>query len=172
MAHEYWDTMVMYYTCGLSLIMAFIATLALAESIKHTAFRWVQVIFFFSIVQDLTTFQTMYAVYLESDVVFRTAHPQFVAIFVGTAIFNFYFMNNLIYWLYGFKYWVMSIEVPGSYKQASSGNSGRFSKKCYDLISWVGILINLALCSVLAYQRYLLSCSFDNHTYTPAKLNL
>jgi len=48
--------MVMYYTCGLSLIMAFIATLALAESIKNTAFRWVQVIFFLSIIQDLTTF--------------------------------------------------------------------------------------------------------------------
>ena len=31
---------------------------------------------------------------------------------IGLSIFLFYFVSNLIYWLFGFKYWVISIEIP------------------------------------------------------------
>ena len=77
-------------------------------------------------------------------------------------------MNNLIYWLYGFKYWVTSIEVPSNFKHKNSGKSKQF----YNIISWTGIILNFALCVVVGYDRYLLSMSFDNSTYTIKKLDV
>jgi len=63
-------------------------------------------------------------------------------------------MNNLIYWLYGFKYWIISIEVPDAYKKRERC---KLSKNSYKLISWTGVFVNFALCFAIAYQRYYLS---------------
>jgi hypothetical protein len=162
MTQSYEDTLVMYYTTTVSFIMAVIAIGFLINSIKKTHFRWVQVIFFISVVQDLSTSALMIGVWMESDPVYRDSHAQLVALLVSISLFFFYFTNNLIYWLYGFKYWVMSIEVPGGYKK----NKGFLSERAYNLISWFGILLNFALILVVSYQRYFLSMSFSNGTYT------
>lgn len=64
------------------------------------------------IIQDIETSQFELTQYLESDKTFRDNNVQLVTLGVSSSIFFFFFTNNLIYWLYGFKYWVISIEVP------------------------------------------------------------
>jgi len=52
-----YDTISMYYTVILGLIMAVMATAALVYSLTNTSFRWVQFMFFLCIIQDLATSQ-------------------------------------------------------------------------------------------------------------------
>lgn len=71
---------------------------------------------------------------------------------MGVTIFFFYFVSNLMYWLFGFKYWVISIEIP----QLLAVEDGR-RKTCtetrYNLLNWTGILVNFGACLVCAYVR-------------------
>jgi hypothetical protein len=34
------------------------------------------------------------------------------AILIAVGLFMFYWPSNLMYWLFGFKYWVIAIEIP------------------------------------------------------------
>lgn len=69
-------------------------------------------------------------------------------------ITSFYFSNTLVWWLYGFKQWVISIEVPRQLK--SEGRSSfKVNQKSYNIIKWTGIGINAALCIPLGIFRYI-----------------
>lgn len=71
-------------------------------------------------------------------------------------LFMFYFTSNLMYWLFGFKYWVISIEIPNVIEAAKEG--GKQQKRIctetrYKVFNWLGILVNFAVCAVLAWKR-------------------
>ena len=51
------------------------------------------------------------AVFLEVMPWHKT-HEEKEKIFISVTIFFFYFICNWMYWLFGFKYWVISIEIP------------------------------------------------------------
>ena len=86
---------------------------------------------------------------------------------IGFSIFIFYFVSNLMYWLFGFKYWVISIEIPQliSNQEAELFNSNkeivrseRFcSETKYNLLNAIGIFINLFFCVLVAIKRAKLS---------------
>ena len=86
---------------------------------------------------------------------------------IGFSIFIFYFVSNLMYWLFGFKYWVISIEIPQliSNQEAELFNSNkeivrseRFcSETKYNLLNAIGILLNLFFCVWVAIKRAQLS---------------
>lgn len=124
--------------------------------------------FFLCIVQDLATSQFELTQYLEASKQFHLNHVQSVAWGVATSIFFFFYMNNLIYWLYGFKYWVISIEVPGAYTKR---DRCKLPETSYKLISWTGVVVNFALCFAIAYQRYYLSLAIANGTANTAKFD-
>lgn len=65
----------------------------------------------------------------------------------------FYFSNTLVWWLYGFKQWQISIEVPNQLNKNANGL--RISSSCFEIIKWIGIAINAALCLALGVFRYL-----------------
>lgn len=121
------------------------------------------------IIQDIETSQFELTQYLESDKLFRDNNVQLVTLGVSSSIFFFFFTNNLIYWLYGFKYWVISIEVPDQYSREQKGC--KCTERTYKLINWVGIALNLLICIAIAWQRYDLSVSLVNGTFTQQKLN-
>ena len=151
------DTAVMIYTVSLGFIMACIATFALIICIMKTNFRWVQLLFLLSLLQDLGTCQFMLFTWLEQDNSFRARNEQLVAWGVATALFNFFGLNNLIYWLYGFKYWVIAREVPAAYKIKAGPATCHISERGYTAMKWVGIVANLGLAAFLAISRYRLS---------------
>lgn len=77
-------------------------------------------------------------------------------------IFLFYFTSNLMYWLFGFKYWVISIEVPHLIEAQKEGSDGQPRKricteKRYEVVNWIGILVNFIACAWLAWKRGVVS---------------
>ena len=68
------DTVSMYYTVILGLMMAVMATGALIYSIVTSSFRWVQMMFFLCILQDLGTAAFEFVQYLEADKIYHKAH--------------------------------------------------------------------------------------------------
>ena len=125
--------------------------------------------FLLCIIQDLGTAAFEFSQYLEADKAYFLKHTESTALFVSISIFLFFFLNNLIYWLYGFKYWVMSIEVPQTYNKE---RKCRCSERMYNVIKWVGIILNFALCSYLGYERYHLSLAFASGENIPHLVNI
>jgi hypothetical protein len=62
----------------------------------------------------------------------------------------------LIYWLFGFKYWVISVEVPRFLNGRTTENV-LFSEKTYARINIAGILTILMVSAIAAYYRWHLS---------------
>ena len=72
----------------------------------------------------------------------------------------FYFTSNLMYWLFGFKYWVISIEIPNMIEAAKEDGKQQkriCSETRYKVLNWLGILVNFAVCAVLAWKRGLVN---------------
>ena len=59
--------------------------------------------------------------------------------------------------MFGFKYWVISIEVPKSIAAIKDGTEGKHKSICtearYDAMNWVGIIINLVSCLCVGWKR-------------------
>ena len=63
------------------------------------------------VVQNFVTLFLSMSDYLEESEIYQKK-TTLVAWLVAIAVFLWFFMSIMIYWLFGFKYWVISIEVP------------------------------------------------------------
>lgn len=69
-----------------------------------------------------------------------------------------------MYWLFGYKYWVIAIEVP---RLIAAGEEGRMNHKSicsetrYEVLNWVGILVNFFFCALTGWRRG----AMDNYSY-------
>jgi hypothetical protein len=70
------------------------------------------------------------------------------AVGVGTFFFNFGTLT--MFWLFALKYWTTSREVP---KLFAAGRQITFSEKSYKVINYIGFLVNLIPCGLIAYYR-------------------
>lgn len=89
---------------------------------------------------------------------------------MSVTIFLFYFVSNLMYWLFGFKYWVISIEIPDLIEQQmtqteeideTSADEKQEKKKFwtetrYNMLNAIGIAVNFVVIAYLAWERGLL----------------
>jgi hypothetical protein len=74
---------------------------------------------------------------------------------LAVSAFCFYFLNNLLYWLYSLKQWTISIEVPRQINRHSEEEPGiQVSQGCYRLLKWLGITCNFIVAILLAVYRY------------------
>ena len=62
---------------------------------------------------------------------------------MGIVNFGFYGGANSVHWLFGFKYWVISKEMP----KVVEGNQKNYKKneKCYKIINIIGLIVNLTM---------------------------
>ena len=67
-----------------------------------------------------------------------------------------------MYWLFGFKYWLISIEIPyllekkrdEDIKNEENQNYRRLcSEMRYKILNWVGIMVNFISCAFSGYKR-------------------
>ena len=123
---------------------------------KHSTFRWVQFMLFICIVQNLNTCWLVILSYLEATT-FHKDHEDAQSIMYAICIFLFYFTSNLMYWMFGFKYWVISIEVPrlivASKNSSKRNHKSICSEARYEALNWVGILINLGVSLCCGWKR-------------------
>jgi hypothetical protein len=67
-----------------------------------------------------------------------------------------------MYWLFGFKYWVIAIEIPALVNEQEEKfdetkvveRKKRFwTEKRYNILNWIGITVNFFFCCWMAYIR-------------------
>ena len=106
------DTISTCITVGVSLLM-FIGTVAvfLYFRIKQR-FAWVQLLTGLSALQNLAASVMFLFDFLQKDAQYESQREVFVALMGSLFTSLFYFSNNLVYWLYSFKQWAISIQVP------------------------------------------------------------
>jgi hypothetical protein len=76
---------------------------------------------------------------------------------------GYYTLNNVLNWMYGYKYWVMARTVPaimeddepGSLPRVSLGK--RWTESDYDVLGYIGLGINLLVCLSLGASRVVMN---------------
>ena len=132
-------------------------------SLRKTNLRWVQVMFLLCTIQNLNSFWIQCLSYA-TITKFHANHQYAQWIMFSIAVFLFYFTSNLMYWLFGYKYWVIAIEVP---RLIAAGEEGKLNHKSicsearYEALNWVGILVNLFFCLWTGWKRGVM----DNASY-------
>lgn len=64
-------------------------------------------------------------------------------------VWSWYALQNVLYWLFGFKYWVISIEVPKIISEDSEGTRKKkrfWTEKRYKLFALIGVVLNVVIC--------------------------
>ena len=74
---------------------------------------------------------------------------------MSSAVFLFFFFTVIIYWFFGFKYWIISIEIPRFLNEEYDHKT--LSETKYTLINIVAITVIVATCFTAVYFRWLLS---------------
>ena len=111
---------------------------------------------FLCVFQNLNSFWEGVLYYTEVTP-WHASHTRAQSIMYSITVFLFYFLSNLIYWLFGYKYWVISIEVPRSIAATKKWSEEKDKSICsetgYEILNWVGIIINLIFCLLLGWKR-------------------
>jgi hypothetical protein len=82
-------------------------------------FKWVQMLILLCIITDIGEIFCDFFTCMAASQTYVEANTQFLAIGTSAAGVLFYFNNSLVYWLYSFTQWTISIEVPRKLGQAS-----------------------------------------------------
>ena len=106
-----YDTTALWSSVTMCSLMTIYSVYAFIYVLYNSKFRWVQFMLFLCIIQNADTTLLAIGVYWEVTP-FHQENQDFLAWFMFVTIFFFYFTSNLLYWLFGFKYWVISIEIP------------------------------------------------------------
>ena len=87
---------------------------------------------------------------------FHANHQYAQCIMISIAVFLFYFISNLMYWLFGYKYWVIAIEVPmliSAGEEEKLNHTSICSEVRYKAFNWVVIIVNLFFCLWAGWKR-------------------
>lgn len=150
----YWSVTI----CGLTTI---ISVYAFIYVLLKSGLRWVQFMLFLCVIQNADTTVLAVALFLEISP-WQQAHREELMYMIGISIFLFFFVSNLMYWLFGFKYWVISIEIPQliTQQEAEITNDKEDQRKkrfCseakYNALNAFGILVNLFFCAWVGWKR-------------------
>ena len=151
----------MCYCMSLGAFMLIFAVLALWNNVKNSQFEWVRFMFLLCIGQDIVTFYLYFVLLKAESPGCIDGHPEAISIQVGIFVGLYFLFNNLIYWFYGFKYWVIAIEVPGVYNKDES--RCKLSKSTYNFINYTVVALNILVCSWLVYERGALAYAICTH---------
>lgn len=78
---------------------------------KYSHFKWVQMMIGLCF---LSNFFTLFFIVVDRQErkAWHQAHPKLECVLMFCAIWTLYGFQNVIYWLFGFKYWVIALEIP------------------------------------------------------------
>lgn len=89
------------------------------------------------------------------------------AAYIASSYFLFHFSNNLIYWLYSFKQWSISVQVPALMNKPQEI---WLTPTRYRQIKWAGIAVNAAVIIALSISEYFVNRQRFDPTSTTATL--
>ena len=126
---------------------------------KKKGFDWVYFIYVLCIMQNYVTLCMGFGDWLEQSQWHQPTpspenHPNFVAAWISSFVGLFFFFTIVIYWLFGFKYWVIAIEVPRFINGELPPENQERKYKIYNASAVIFLAIS---CIVTAYFRDILS---------------
>jgi hypothetical protein len=157
-ASDYW---MLYVTLLFEGIVTAYAIYSFVYVYRNSKFKWVQFMLFLCVLENPATMLWATSMYLEVTPWHET-HQWAEAFFIGATVFLFYVPSNVMYWLFGWKYWVIAIEVPALVNEQSEEidpnkpveRKKRFwTERRYNILNWFGILVNFGFCAWLAWVR-------------------
>ena len=104
------------------------------------------------------------SIYMTQDTPYFKSHVPTVAALTSVSIFLFYFANNSVYWLYGYKQWVISVYVPQVAKLSNS--KSKITQRKYNIINMAGLGVIFAVSALMAVFRYFLITQFATNSDT------
>lgn len=149
------DEIGMYITVvemtGLTVVMCMVMHYAFKKNM-YSFMKW---LIFLCLIADIGTALLSIGLALETDPVFHAEHEYFVARLIGWDTLLFNLPTNLLHWLFAFKYWVISVEVPLALTGQIKKKANR--ERLYFIFNIFMILVNVAFCIWVSIERYRLS---------------
>ena len=143
----YQATMIIGITFMSSLLIAL--TIALWRLCKRARFKFLFTIIILLMLSDAAFAILSVCFYYEHTDVHKN-YTKALAWTVGISTFFFNFGTLTMFWLFALKYWIISREVP---KLFAAGRLIRFSEQKYKIIKYIGFLVNLIPCLLIAFFR-------------------
>ena len=109
--HSNWEYATFWTLNVISLTMIVISIAATVYIFHKSGYQWVKFMYLLCVLQNFVTLYFSFAGYYEQSRYHET-QTELVAWIITSAVFLFDFFSIIIYWLFGFKYWIISIEVP------------------------------------------------------------
>ena len=128
------------------LLIALIVTLH--KVCIHTRFTFLTTLICLYLITDVGTIILSIGIYFEQTEI-SDHHPYVLAITIGVSTFLFNFGTNTVLWLFSFKYWVISREVPKLF----DGSQVVRDERIYKVFKLLGLIANFTVCALFAYFR-------------------
>jgi hypothetical protein len=106
------DEVGMYITVIEMTVLTIIMIWVLYFAFKKKLYSFMKILILLCILADIGTGMLSVGLALETDPIYHKNHESFVAQLIGWNTFWFNWPTNLLHWMFGFKYWVISVEVP------------------------------------------------------------
>jgi len=150
------DEIGMYLTVtemlGLSVIMSYYLYYAFNRKI----YNFMKLLIFLCLIADIGTAFLSIGLALETDPVYHKNHEVFVARLIGFDTLLFNLPTNLLHWVFAFKYWVISIEVPIALSSQAIKQQ-KTKENLYMALNLFMIAVNSFFCIWVSIERYKLS---------------
>ena len=163
------DEIGMYVTVVEMSTLSIVMIVVLVWAFKRKLYNFMKILLVLCILADLGTGLLSIGLALETDKTFHVNHVQPLATLIGWNTFLFNCPTNLLHWMFGYKYWVISVEVP----LALSGEirTKRSREHCYMALNITMIMINVTFCVWVSFARYHLSVESAGHPASIARVN-
>lgn len=127
---------------------------AFQRVMRFSKFKWVQKMIGLCVLSNFTTIYFLIVDRLEKTA-WAKAHPLIEEINMMISIFTWYGLQNVIYWLFGFKYWIIALEIPALLNEDANGKPKKrfWTEKRYNLALYIGLFIQIADTALEGWAR-------------------
>lgn len=150
------DEIGMYFTVIEMVVLSIGLAFVLRWAFKKDIYNFMKLLIFLCLIADIGTAFLSIGLALETDYEFHKNNKLFVANLIGwdTLVFN--TPTNLMHWLFAYKYWVISIEVPNALSKETIMRQN-VRERLYLGLNIFMISINVFFCIWVSTARYQLS---------------
>ena len=142
------------------LLIALIVTLH--KVCTYTRFTFLTMLISLYLITDVATIILSIGIYYEHTQ-FSENYRYLLSVTIGVATFLFNFGTNTVLWLFSFKYWVISREVPKLF----DGSQVVRDERIYTVFKILGLIANFTVCALFAFFRAKISFQTNHKEEKP-----
>jgi hypothetical protein len=163
------DEIGMYMTVIEMSILSVVMCWVLHYAFKHKMYAFMKWLILLCLIADVGTAFLSVGLALETDPTYHADNEIFVARLIGWNTLLFNLPTNLLHWLFAFKYWVISVEVPLVLTNQIQKKASR--ERLYFAFNLFMIALNVGFCIWVSIERYQLSIQSAGHPAPVSQVN-